>query len=464
MLFAPAVLRPSHETPITFCAFYIELPRICTNFFRDKPRNHKFYALMATSHNILWLNRKSIKSIVEKRLTLPRGLYIIQIVRPYASAADRRRPSSEACLLPKYWWGWWSANGIRMASRREKTDTMDDTQSYLTFYGLREQPFAPTADPVYFYATREHKECLFRLWNSIDERHGIAVVLGNYGTGKTTLLRKLLTGMAADRERYNAAVVGSPIPSWTSFALLEAVVGQFGLQPDKPSFAAYMESLNHYLLESHERVNTLIIDDAQNLNKRGQLELLRLVQNLETQQHKLLNLVLFAQLEWIQVLQAAPNFEQRINMTYTLSEIGIEETRQFIDFRLRQAGAAGPLAPLFDDGAVRVIHAYANGNPRVMVTLCRNALLLGAKTGRRHINAEVVLHTVQKTTVPDAERRARAVAAARDATTLSAPYLAGDAAPVQTTVLPPLTGSRDRRAAEMLLRAVRGKQPNEDRE
>jgi hypothetical protein len=71
---------------------------------------------------------------------------------------------------------------------------------------------------------------------------------------------------------------------------------------------------------------------------------------------------------------------------------------------------------------------------------------------------------VQKTTVPDPERRARAVAAAREVTTLSAPYLAGDAAPVQTTVLPPLTGSRDRRAAEMLLRAVRAKQPAEGRD
>ncbi len=413
---------------------------------------------------MLWFDPKTIKSIVEKRLTPCVAFYIIQIVRANTSKADRLRPSSEACFLPKYWWGWWSVDGICVVSRRKRTDAMDDTQSYLSFYGLREQPFAPTADPVYFYATREHKECLFRLWNSIDERHGIAVVLGNYGTGKTTLLRKLLTGMAADRERYNVAVVGSPIPSWTSFALLEAVVGQFGLQPEKPSFAAYMESLNHYLLDGHDRINTLIIDDAQNLNKRGQLELLRLVQNLETQQHKLLNLVLFAQLEWIQVLQAAPNFEQRINMTYTLSEIGVDETRQFIDFRLRQAGGVGAQAPLFDEGAIRVIHAYASGNPRVMVTLCRNALLLGSKTGRRLINAEVVLHTVQKTTVPDAERRARAVAAAREATTLSAPYLAGETSPPLTTVLPPLTGSRDRRAAEMLLRAVRGKQPTEERE
>lgn len=203
---------------------------------------------------------------------------------------------------------------------------MDDVHIHLKEYGLNEQPFAPTADPAYFYATQEHKSCLYRLWSSIDERHGIAVVLGNYGTGKTTLLRKLMTGMAADTEKYNTAVIGSPIPSWTSFSLLEAIINQFGLTPSTRSFAAYMESLNQYLIQNRNRVNTLIIDDAQNLNKRGQLELLRLAQNLETPQHKLLNLVLFAQLEWARVLEAAPNFQQRVNMTYTLSPLNTEDT------------------------------------------------------------------------------------------------------------------------------------------
>ncbi len=286
---------------------------------------------------------------------------------------------------------------------------MDD--QYLKSFGLREQPFAPTADPVYFYATQEHKECLFRLWHSIDHRQGIAVVLGNYGTGKTTLLRKLMAGMSADPERYDTAVIGSPIPSWTSFALLESIVIQFGLEPEQMSFVAYMEALNRYLMTDRERIRTLIIDDAQNLNKRGQLELLRLAQNLETHQHKLLNLVLFAQLEWVKVLKAAPNFEQRVNMTYTLSPVKFAETRQFVEFRLKQAGAEPGKAPEFDDSAIRVIHAYAEGNPRVIVTLCRNALLVASRLNTRQIGQDVIFHTIEKTTMADGERRARAVAA-----------------------------------------------------
>lgn len=332
---------------------------------------------------------------------------------------------------------------------------MDESQSYLGLLGLREQPFAPTADPVYFFATQGHKECLFRLWNAIDARHGIAVVLGNYGTGKTTLLRKLLTGMAADPDRYLTAVVGSPIPSWTSFALLESIVAQFGLRPRENSFVAHMEALNQHLLENRGRICTLIIDDAQNLNKRGQLELLRLIQNLETQQQKLLNLLLFAQLEWVQVLRAAPNFEQRVNLTYTLQPIEFEEMRQFIDFRLRQAGADTGAGPAFEDAALRAIHAWAEGSPRVIVTLCRNALLLAAQLQTKTITPENILHTIDKTALPDPERRARAAAAAgMPARVLGETTGAG----IFREPAPRTPQARDRRAADMLLRSARDRQ------
>lgn len=330
---------------------------------------------------------------------------------------------------------------------------MEEHQSHLAVFGLREQPFAPTADPAYFYAMSKHKECLFRLWSSIDERCGIAVVLGSYGTGKTTLLRKLLTGMAAHRDRYAVAVIGSPVPSWTSFALLESIVAQFGLPRPAKSFVTYMEILNRYLLKYRDRINTLIIDDAQNLNKRGQLELLRLVQNLETNQHKLLNLVLFAQLEWVQVLHAAPNFEQRINMTFTLDPIGLDETREFIQFRLRQASIDSERTDLFDEGAVHVIHAYAEGNPRVIVTLCRNSLLLAAQVGADRVGADIALHTIEKTTVPDAEKRARAHQAAR-AFRMSAV----SPAPAETSSinenLVRLPNTREQRASQMLLKVA----------
>lgn len=360
---------------------------------------------------------------------------------------------------------------------------MDIERAHLSFFGLREQPFAPTADPSYFYATKEHKECLYRLWNSIDARHGISVVLGNYGTGKTALLRKLLTGMAASRERYNTAMVASPIPSWTSFALLEAIVTQFRIPPPKWAFTAYLDTLNLFLMKNRDRVNTLIIDDAQNLNKRGQLELLRLVQNLESHQHKLLNLVLLAQLEWIDILRAAPNFEQRIDFTYVLKPILIEETRHFIEFRLRQAGGEGQRAPQFDDAAIQSVHAYSEGVPRVIVTLCRNALLEAAHAKTRRITADIILQTIERTTLPNPEKRAQAVAAARMTGVPSRPVATTELAPqvndmsraaataepaAQASEMPRTTAvtprkSREKKASDMLLRAAeRLKRPTED--
>lgn len=369
---------------------------------------------------------------------------------------------------------------------------MDDTSATLSFFGLREQPFAPTADPAYFYATPGHRECLVRLWSNIDERHGIAVILGNYGTGKTTLLRKLLTGMNADPEKYCTAVIGSPIPSWTSFALLEAITAQFGLQPAEPTFVACMEALNRHLLTNRNRICTLIIDDAQNLNKRGQIELLRLIQNLETDQHKLLNLVFFGQLEWAQVLRAAPNFEQRINVTYTLQSLSLDEMRHFIEYRVSAAGATPGAGPQFDERAVLALHAYSDGSPRIAVTICRNAMLVAERLRTRTISQEIVLHTIDKTTLPDPARRARVAAAlgltvrtvapavSPSATVSASPFVepprATEPAPTAAVVrpaprvplgatvkpfaetppppAPPATGaSREARAAQMLLRA-----------
>ena len=330
----------------------------------------------------------------------------------------------------------------------------------LGFFGLKEQPFAATADPAYLYSTRTHKECLFRVWSSIEQRHGIAVVLGNYGSGKTSMLRKILSTMRAEPTLYNTAVIGSPIPSWTSFALLEAMVNQFGIEPPKRSFMEYMDALNRYLLANRDRVNTLIIDDAQNLNKRGQLELLRLAQNLETQQHKLLNLVFFAQMEWMQVLEAAPNFAQRVNLTYMLSDLDFEDIRLMIDYRVKQAGASG-IDEVFDPRAVQIIHEYAEGSPRVTITICRNSLVVSERLRTKPISPEIVVHTIEKTMLPDARKRARLAAYMVPRQTAVSPVAWRE---VRDVVQGPETPAparnqmtNEQRANEMLLKALRSK-------
>ncbi|MFO7774891.1 MAG: AAA family ATPase [Candidatus Hydrogenedentota bacterium] len=280
----------------------------------------------------------------------------------------------------------------------------DHAKRVLEHFGLREQPFAATTDPAYFHAAPPFREALFRLWNHIDERQGIAVVLGNCGSGKTTLLRKMLSGLAEAGDAYKVALIDSPLPMWTSYDLIMTMNQRLGVTPAEFTFNGQMEALHRFLHEERGRITTLIIDDAQNLNKRGQLELMRLAQNLETSQHKLLNILLFAQLEWKEVLKAVPNFRQRINVTYSLAPLSLEDTWDLIAFRLRQAGAASP-ASVFNEEAVMLIHAFTGGRPRETVNVCRNAMLTAARIAQPVVDADVTLHTIDRTAAPNEAAR-----------------------------------------------------------
>lgn len=278
---------------------------------------------------------------------------------------------------------------------------MNSVQPVFEFFGLREPPFAGTSDPTFFYATREHRECLFRLWTNIESGNGPFILLGPPGVGKTMLMRKMLADMSAQQERYNTAVIAAPAPSWTTFTLLESMLDRFKVTASERSFPAYLDALNTFLLGRPERIHTLIIDDAQNLNKPAQLELLRLTQNLETPQRKVLNLVLFAQQEWSDALRLSPSFLQRADVIFTLSPLSLVETAAMIRYRLERAGASRP-AEIFTDDAIRLIHARTEGSQRATLTLCRNALIVAARVKARQVGAEIILYTVEKTMLPEA--------------------------------------------------------------
>lgn len=279
---------------------------------------------------------------------------------------------------------------------------MSVVQPILEFFGLREQPFAATADPAYFYATREYKECLFRIWTSLEGGHGPVVVMGAPGMGKTMLLRKVLADMTRDSHRYNTAVVAFPSPDWTPNELLQDVVERFGLSAPSDSVGAGLETLNRYLLGNSQRINALVIDDAQNLSHPDHLEVLRLTQNLETPQRKLLNLILFAQTEWAEVLCRRPNFAQRLEAVFTLSPLSLEDARRLIEYRVRRAGAPEGRS-LFEEGAVRLVHARSEGTPRTLVSLCRGALAIAGRLRSPSVSREIVQYVVNRTTLPASE-------------------------------------------------------------
>jgi hypothetical protein len=137
-------------------------------------------------------------------------------------------------------------------------------------------------------------------------------------------------------------------------------------------------------------------------------------------------------------------------MTFTLAPLDADETRQLIQFRLRQAGA-GRSAPVFDDDAVRVIHVYSEGSPRVIVTLCRNALLIAAQLKTRRINEEIILHTIDKTMLPDDERRMRAAQAMERRPEQPA-------TPPEAPAAPARLNADEERANQLLLRMSKARQ------
>ena len=324
-----------------------------------------------------------------------------------------------------------------------------------TLWGIRLQPFAATADPAFFFPMPSCHECLFRLWETIQGRNGIAVVLGGYGAGKTTILRKLIADMEAEPGTYNPAVLESPIPAWSSFDMLSAISRLFRLNPAADTYSGHMEALHDYLRAHADQATVLIVDDAQNLTKRGQLELLRLAQNIEAPTHKLLNILLFAQLDWLEALEAAPNFRQRVDMIYTLEPMTAEETAELIQGRLARAGAHAP-DQIFTGAAIRIIHAYAEGSPRLTVNLCRNVLSAATQLKEPRVDIDLVLYTLDRTAALDPVKRARLDTAARNLNG-GDPETSGTASGITgRTPSERMRRSEEARANRLLLRAARG--------
>jgi general secretion pathway protein A len=273
----------------------------------------------------------------------------------------------------------------------------DSLAPQLAFFRLNRDPFAPTADPDLFYFTIEYERCIYGLKRSIDARYGIVVILGNYGTGKTSLMRALLAHISRRTNLYQTAILSSPNPAWTAGCLMEAICEQFRIPaPRGSSLLQYQNTFNRFLYDSREKINTLIIDDAQNLEKREHIEILRLLQNLETPQHKLLNLVLFGQLELLPLIQAHPNFEQRVNNAFVVKAMSFEDMKAMIQYRLAKAGVPQG-EEIFEEESFRTIFQYSEGIPREVITICRNSMVIAHRIRREKIPQSVVLYAINHT-------------------------------------------------------------------
>ena len=244
---------------------------------------------------------------------------------------------------------------------------------YLDFYGLKEPPFNITPNPRYLFYSAKHREALNYLLYGIRERKGFVQLTGEIGAGKTTLCRALLEQLG---KNYSTALILNPI--LTADQLIKAIAMEFGLNVKGLELLETIAEINYFLLGQLEegRESVLIIDEAQNLTPEL-LEQVRLLSNLETDDRKLLQIVLMGQPELRDRLNhpSLRQLRQRITVRYHLSPLKKFELGQYVQHRLEVSGAKG--APFFTWPALWRIFSYSQGIPRLVNAVCDKCLLAG---------------------------------------------------------------------------------------
>jgi general secretion pathway protein A len=282
--------------------------------------------------------------------------------------------------LPAAGAGWIS---LRAATRGND----DEGKVYPKYFGLKEPSFSITPDPQYLFLSGQHREALAHLLYGAGDGGGFVLLTGEVGTGKTTVCRAFLEQLP---DGVDIALVLNP--AMTAAELLHAICDEFGVElpPGEPSVKSMLDQLNGFLLDAHARGRrpVLIIDEAQNLRPKV-LEQIRLLTNLETAKHKLLQIFLIGQPELRALLASTDlrQLNQRITARYHLQPLTARETAAYVDHRIAVAGVE---RPLFTQAALKRVHRHSRGVPRLINLLCDRALLGAAVSRRMQVTPGIV--------------------------------------------------------------------------
>ena len=262
---------------------------------------------------------------------------------------------------------------------------------YAHFYHLTEQPFNLTPDPKYHYVNESTREAMANILHGIKSRKGFLTLIGEAGTGKTTLLKRIVDEIEGETQ---VVFVFNPGVSFDE--LLEFICTELGIETRGTKRLHLLEKLNAYLLEqlTDGRNVVVMIDESQTL-KDDVLEELRLLSNLETAKEKILQILLAGQPELNDTLRR-PNLRQlrqRIAVRATLEPMQADEIGAYIETRLRTAGA--DRNDLFTPGALKKIYQASDGIPRIINVTCDNAMMLAFAEGEHKITAKVVAEAVR---------------------------------------------------------------------
>ncbi len=260
---------------------------------------------------------------------------------------------------------------------------------YEAHFGLNQPPFSLSPDTALFVRLDDHEACYQLLTHVLDTGEGFLKVVGDVGTGKTILCRRLLRFLSDDeaaRERFHSVYI--PNPMLSPVGLYRAVGQELGLEtPLQADNAALLEHINQKILNlaQQQRGVVIVVDEAQSLPP-ATLEALRLITNLETERQKLVQVILFGQPELDELLDQTRfrQLRQRITFAHYLKPLSRTAIRQYLDFRLTQSGYNGPA--LVSDRAIKRLHQLSGGIPRMINVLTHKALLSAYADQRRQLN------------------------------------------------------------------------------
>jgi general secretion pathway protein A len=276
--------------------------------------------------------------------------------------------------------------------------------SYYKILGLEKEPFSTSPDPEFFYLSKEHKSALYRVRVAIELKRGLSVILGDVGTGKTTLSRKLSQLLGSDPSLMYIVCL-NPIYE-TPEQFLADLAERFHLNIDPVKLSSltaldYMKLIEKFLFEKcveEKKTIVLLMDESQKLSDPC-LEILRSLLNYETNEYKTLQLILLGQMELLPRLSRIKNLWDRIALKYVLNPLEENEVKELINFRLAQAGYISRY-PLFGDSAIKAIFHYTQGYPRKIAMVCHDALEYLVMHNKEMVDKEVIQNIMDKEVKP----------------------------------------------------------------
>ena len=263
---------------------------------------------------------------------------------------------------------------------------------YLSHFKLRDLPFRLTPDTEYLFLSSDHARAKSYMEYTVWNREGFVVITGEVGAGKTTLVKQILSEL--DENVIAAHVFQTQL---NDVEFLQAVLVEFGFKPFQAPKAELLDTLNSFLIEQFQagRQIVLIVDDAHNLGLKT-LEEIRMLSGLETSKEKIVHIMLVGQPQLNDLLDR-PELEQlrqRVRLRYHIKPLSQNDTKDYIQHRLKIAGAEGE--EIFDASAYPIVHEYTGGLPRLINSLCDTALVVAYADGQTRVSKEVLRSAIEE--------------------------------------------------------------------